>query len=1136
MKWRVWLAGMLLVLLWATPAKADTGIIIRTTGGLSALQLFCSLPLSPCTIVGALDGTVGQVFLVTTPLDPTTFIGLLGGTIGGLTGFVDAEVNQLLSLIGGLNVVPTSISPTLMQDRSSTPYPAGSTSTAWNSYVNQPAASIVEVQNAQKTFNLTGTGIVADIDTGVDPNHPALQGVLLPGYDFTRNQAGGSELNDLSPCPFSTTSTSCSPPACTSATCPSPAKVNQSSAAILDQSSAAILDGNSQFAAFGHGTMVMGVIHLVAPTAKLLPLKAFKSDGTGLLSDILRAIYFAVQINANVINANVINMSFDFKTPSQELTNALAYAGQLTVISAASAGNDGLQGPPNLVYPAALQSDVMGVASVGSTTLTMNTRSSFSNYGNGIVWVAAPGEAVVTTYPFSTYSAGWGTSFSAPFVSGGAALLRGLKTTIAETEAANAIAVANALDPALGLNHGRLDLLKALGALSPGGGTADFSVSAAPSGATIAAGSSANFTVTAAPANNFIGTVTWSCMGAPPQATCAVSPSSVPLDGKNAATATVTLSTMARVSSPPLALPRYAPPMRGWETWEALFAWLAILVLLIICSSSRGSRQRPGLAATAIVLAVSLCTYSCGGYGPPPPGGSTLSSVALNPMSVIGGSPSAGTVTLSGPAPSGGAAVSLSSDNTAAATVPASVTVAAGASSATFTVTTSSVTASTSVTISASYAGATKTASLSVAPQGSATLSAIALNPMSVTGGAQSTGTVTLSGPAPTGGAAVSLMSDNTAAATVPASVTVAAGASSATFTVSTSTVTASTPVTITGSYGGGTKTASLTLLPQAPPTLSSLTLNPTSVTGGAQSSTGTVTLSGPAPTGGAQVMLTSNSGAASVLPSVTVPAGASSATFTVTTSAVTTSTPVTISASYMGVTKTASLTVVLQALPTLSSLTLSPASVTGGAQSAGTVTLSGPAITGGAQVLLTSDNGAASVPSSVTVLAGATSATFTVNTSAVTASTPVTISASYAGVTKTASLTVVPQALPALSSLTLSPTSVTGGAQSTGTVTLSGPAPTGGAQVMLSSNSVAASVPSSVTVLAGASSATFTVSTSAVTISTPVTISASYAGVTKTASLTVAPPGTPAGTYTLTITGTSGTLIHATTVQVIVN
>jgi len=45
-------------------------------------------------------------------------------------------------------------------------------------------------------------------------------------------------------------------------------------------------------------------------------------------------------------------------------------------------------------------------------------RSSFSNYGDAVVWVAAP-ESIVTTYPFSTYAAGWGTSFSAPFVSGG---------------------------------------------------------------------------------------------------------------------------------------------------------------------------------------------------------------------------------------------------------------------------------------------------------------------------------------------------------------------------------------------------------------------------------------------------------------------------------------------------------------------------------------------------------------------------------------------------------------------------------------------------------------------------------------------------------------------------------------------
>src|SRR5438445_410738 len=237
MKGRVRLAGVLLALLWATPAKADTGIIIRTTGGLPALQLFCSLPLSPCTIVGALDGTLAQVFLVTTPLDPTTFINLLGGTVGGLTGFVDAEVNQLLSLVDLHNLVPTPISPTLMADRSSGAYPAGSSTPAWNSYVNQPAASIVEIQNAQNSFKVTGTGVVADIDTGVDPTHPVLQPVLVPGdgYDFTRNQHGGSELRDVNPTGFPTDD----PQPCASFLFPSPAQVNQWPAADVNRCSPA---------------------------------------------------------------------------------------------------------------------------------------------------------------------------------------------------------------------------------------------------------------------------------------------------------------------------------------------------------------------------------------------------------------------------------------------------------------------------------------------------------------------------------------------------------------------------------------------------------------------------------------------------------------------------------------------------------------------------------------------------------------------------------------------------------------------------------------------------------------------------------------------------------------------------------
>ncbi len=817
MKRRVLVVGALLALLWATPARADTSIIVRTTD-VQALQTLCLLPAT-CTLspLGPLDGTLNQVFLITTPLPVANILSLLQG----LAGFVDAEVDQALNLVGLANLVPSQISSTLLSDRTLVAYPANSGTMVWNSYATQPAASIVEVQQAQSAFNVTGTGIVvADIDTGVDPNHPALHGVLLPGYDFTRNQAGGSELNDLSPsCPFGAV-IPCSPPPCTSATCPSAVQVNQSSAAVLDQSSAAVLDQNNQYAAFGHGTMVMGIIHLVAPTAQLLPLKAFSSSGTANLSDILRAIYYAGQNGANVIN-----MSFDTTTASTELQNALDYVNQLGVICAASAGNDGAQ---ETVYAAALQNDVMGVASVGSTPATEDTRSSFSNFGTGIVWVAAPGEEIITTYPFSSYAAGWGTSFSAPFVSGGAALLRSLQTTLNEAQAAAAVAHAAPLSD-VSLGNGRLDLVPALQSLSPVSGSPDFGVTAAPASTTITAGQTANYTVSAAPVNGSTQTVTWSCTGAPTAAMCSVSPSSVTLDGTHVATATVTLTTTARSMSPPLLWPRAAPPSYRWLVLAACFAWTAVLLVLYHLSRSR--RWRQGLAAAAGLLAIAIFAYSCGGgYGGPPGSGSTtLYSIGLTPTSVNGGTSSTGTATLSGAAPSGGAVVTLSS-SASAATVPANVTVAAGATNATFTVTTSAVTVATPVTIAASYGGTTKTTLLTVNPATTVALTAVALNPATVNGGTSSTGTATLSGAAPSGGAVVSLSSSGSAA-TVPANVTVAAGATSATFTVTSNSVSVATPVTISASYAGTTKTTLLTVDP--------------ATTGGTPAGTYTLTVTG---------------------------------------------------------------------------------------------------------------------------------------------------------------------------------------------------------------------------------------------------------------------------------------------------
>jgi len=469
-----------------------------------------------------------------------------------------------------------------------------------------------------------------------------------------------------------------------------------------------------------------------------------------------------------------------------------------------------------------------------------------------------------------------------------------------------------------------------------------------------------------------------------------------------------------------------------------------------------------------------------------------LNSLSLNPTSVPAGATATGTVALSGPAPAGGALVTLSSSNPAAAQVPASVTVAANATTATFTVTTSSVAANTALTISGTY-GSTQSAGFTVT---SSVLSTITLNPTSVNGGTSVNGSVTLTKPAPTGGAVVTLSNSNTAVAQAPASVTVAAGATSATFTVTTTPVASNTLLTITAGYGS-TKTASLTVLT---PTVSSIGVSPTSVIGGS-SSTVTVRLTGPAPAGGAVITLSSSNTAAVQVPAtVTVAANATSATFRATTSPVTTTTSPTISGT-RGNTLTTTLTVTP---PTLTTIGVSPSSVIGGTSSTGTVILTGPAPAGGAVVSLSSNNtAAASVPASVTVAANATSATFTVTTSGVATNTSPTISGIY-GVTRTTTITVVAATM---NTFSLNPTSVIGGTSSTGTVTLTGPAPAGGAVVALSSsNTATAKVPASVMVPANATSTTFTVTTSPVATTSSATITVTYNG-TRTANLTITLP-----------------------------
>jgi hypothetical protein len=195
----------------------------------------------------------------------------------------------------------------------------------------------------------------------------------------------------------------------------------------------------------------------------------------------------------------------------------------------------------------------------------------------------------------------------------------------------------------------------------------------------------------------------------------------------------------------------------------------------------------------------------------PSTGPAVLSAVSVNPATVIGGASSTGTVSLSAAAPAGGATVSLSSSSGSAG-VPPSVTVAAGAATATFPISTSAVANTVSAQITGLYGGVTRSAILTIDPPPAAALSSLTLNPTTISGGATSTGTVRLTAAAPAGGAVVSLQSANTAAATVPPSVTVAAGQASATFTATAASVSSNTSSLISASYAGVTKSATLTV------------------------------------------------------------------------------------------------------------------------------------------------------------------------------------------------------------------------------------------------------------------------------------------------------------------------------------
>jgi subtilisin family serine protease len=402
------------------------------------------------TVVKSLGGSGSGIHVFSAPKGQDA--GLMVQSLATDTAVKRAETDNPVTLPGikaAAKVHPASASaPAFPLDGTLTQYYTGM---AAKGYVNQPAASVIKVSDAHKRAQ--GKGKVAVLDTGVDFLQPVLKSSVIAGWDFVHGQPGGQELADINQetTPILDQETT---PILDQETTPildggTAIILTQETTPILDQETTPILDG-AKYPAYGHGTMVAGLIHLVAPKALIMPVRVFAADGTATISQVVAGIYWAVDHEAKVIN-----MSFSTIAPSDSLKAAIDYANIHGVICVVSAGNDGQS---EVVFPAAY-STVIDVAS----TNDQGIRSLFSNFGPEIT-LAAPGEAVITTYPGNHYAEVWGTSFSAPLAAGGAALLLDISDDVTPAQARAALTQAVATGQELGA--GELDLLQAVKYLS----------------------------------------------------------------------------------------------------------------------------------------------------------------------------------------------------------------------------------------------------------------------------------------------------------------------------------------------------------------------------------------------------------------------------------------------------------------------------------------------------------------------------------------------------------------------------------------------------------------------------------------------------------------------------------------------
>jgi hypothetical protein len=479
---------------------------------------------------------------------------------------------------------------------------------------------------------------------------------------------------------------------------------------------------------------------------------------------------------------------------------------------------------------------------------------------------------------------------------------------------------------------------------------------------------------------------------------------------------------------------------------------------------------------------------------------STINQFSLSADSVTGGSDVTLTIGLAAAAPAGGTTILLDSNAPAALSLPASVVVPAGSTSASVILHTLPVVQRVTAQIEAQSPLSAKIDTVTIKPPAPVQLnwSAVTVNAGDVV-----SGQLTLNGAVPAGSSyTLSVASSDSAIASVPSTVTVAAGAYQANVSVTThggfTQSVGNVAITVTAP-DGATLNKALTVSRYG--RLSGLTVGSTLIAG--SSVNGSVTLDKAAGPPGHRVIFTVSNPQALTLPAeLVVPAGQTSMTFAMTAASVATNTSVQVEArDSLNVTQTRTVDV---APLTLASITAAPAEVDGGQP----FTLRadfGVALPIGSQemIQLVSSHPAVQVPATMSASAGAPqNRQIQVQTSAVATDVTATITATRGADVRTTTVTV--RAPASAQSVSVAPDSVLGGSTATLTVTLSRTVLAPTTVTLTSSNTNLAQVPATVTVQANQSAATVNVSTSNIAAGTTV-LSASAGGATVSDELRVA-------------------------------